>query len=194
IDRAPSPQPSPTRGEGAHRRLRKFSIHFSKSQKQEVLKPSLRANGSRECAPDDRLHEAIHLAAKRKNGLLRSARNDGKLHPKSFVVPAKAGTHSHRRLLAQKVSASAPKMIGHGVWVPAFAGTTKENSIVKQQTRLRAPRRDAPESLMNLSPLRGRGECRVPAAPIAPRAKLVVHTGRRHRSTGIIRHSRTQWF
>ena len=25
--------------------------------------PSLRANGSRECAPDDRLHEAIHLSA-----------------------------------------------------------------------------------------------------------------------------------
>jgi hypothetical protein len=46
----------------------------------------------------------------------------------------------------------------------------------------------------NLSPHRGRGECRVPAAPIAPRAKLVVHTGRRHRSTGITRHSRTQWF
>src|SRR5215212_1303038 len=28
------------------------------------LKPSLRANGSRECAPDDRLHEAIHLTKK----------------------------------------------------------------------------------------------------------------------------------
>src|SRR6266581_1077991 len=38
--------------------------------------PSLRANGSRECAPDDRLREAIHLAAQRKNGLLRCARND----------------------------------------------------------------------------------------------------------------------
>ena len=43
------------------------------------------------------------------------------------VVPAKAGTHSHRRSLEQKVSASASKMIGHGVWVPAFAGTTKES-------------------------------------------------------------------
>src|ERR1700694_6351779 len=39
---------------------------------------SLRANGSRECAPDDRLREAIHLAAQRKNGLLRrcAPRND----------------------------------------------------------------------------------------------------------------------
>jgi hypothetical protein len=28
--------------------------------------PSLRASGSRECAPDDRLREAIHSAAERK--------------------------------------------------------------------------------------------------------------------------------
>ncbi len=34
-------------------------------------RPSLRANGSRECAPDDRLREAIHRVAQRKNGLLR---------------------------------------------------------------------------------------------------------------------------
>jgi hypothetical protein len=27
------------------------------------VQPSLRANGSRECAPDDRLREAIHRAA-----------------------------------------------------------------------------------------------------------------------------------
>ncbi len=41
--------------------------------------PSLRgANGSRECAPDDRLRdEAIHITAIRDtNGLLRFARND----------------------------------------------------------------------------------------------------------------------
>jgi hypothetical protein len=36
------------------------------------LKSSLRANGSRECAPDDRLREAIHFAVRRKNGLLRN--------------------------------------------------------------------------------------------------------------------------
>src|SRR5258707_13155618 len=42
---------------------------------------SLRANGSRECAPDDRLREAIHRAAQRKNGLLRRSapRNDAAL-------------------------------------------------------------------------------------------------------------------
>src|SRR3954449_1822718 len=37
---------------------------------------SLRANGSRECAPDDRLREAIHLSACHGHGLLRFARND----------------------------------------------------------------------------------------------------------------------
>jgi hypothetical protein len=47
-----------------------------KPQRQFVAEQSLRANGSRECAPDDRLREAIHQAAQRKNGLLRSARND----------------------------------------------------------------------------------------------------------------------
>src|SRR6266576_5954616 len=52
-----------------------------------LLRPSLRANGSRERAPDDRLREAIrrprrhcerseaiHLATVRKNGLLRCAK------------------------------------------------------------------------------------------------------------------------
>src|SRR5476651_1641224 len=40
--------------------------------------PSLRATGSRECAPDDRLREAIQLCSK-KAGLLRrfAPRNDG---------------------------------------------------------------------------------------------------------------------
>jgi hypothetical protein len=35
-------------------------------KKPTVARPSLRANGSRECAPDDRLSEAIHRAAQRK--------------------------------------------------------------------------------------------------------------------------------
>ena len=43
-----------------------------------VLILSLRANGSRKCAPDDRLRETIHVAAKLKSGLLRrfAPRND----------------------------------------------------------------------------------------------------------------------
>jgi len=36
------------------------TLHFARPM---VLRPSLRANGSRECAPDDRLREAIHSAA-----------------------------------------------------------------------------------------------------------------------------------
>src|ERR1700681_3028080 len=50
-----------------------------------ILAPSLRATGSRECAPDDRLREAIHCAAQRKYGLLRCARNDV---DKSVPLPA----------------------------------------------------------------------------------------------------------
>src|SRR5258705_10535441 len=72
---------------------------------------------------------------------LRSLSYGGQVAPRKgspirtyYVVPAKAGTHSHRRSLAQKVSASAPKMTGHGVWVPAFAGTTWEDSIFKEPT------------------------------------------------------------
>jgi hypothetical protein len=35
--------------------------------------PLLRANGSRECAPDDRLREAIHGAARRMDCFVASA-------------------------------------------------------------------------------------------------------------------------
>jgi hypothetical protein len=35
----------------------------------------VRANGSRERAPDDRLREAIHIAAETKDGLLRPLRS-----------------------------------------------------------------------------------------------------------------------
>ena len=56
------------------------------------MTPSLRAAGSRECAPDDRLREAILLSGKRKSGLLRFARND--------VVRAYAG---ERKLINVRV-------------------------------------------------------------------------------------------
>src|SRR5258708_6065904 len=51
------------------------------------MKPSLRANGSRERAPNDRLREAIHLAAQRKNGLLRrfAPRNDVKTRVRALA-------------------------------------------------------------------------------------------------------------
>src|SRR5205807_7460460 len=37
----------------------------ARTQSYATVSTSLRANGSRECAPDDRLREAIHLAAKK---------------------------------------------------------------------------------------------------------------------------------
>jgi hypothetical protein len=40
------------------------------------------------------------------------------------VVPAKAGTHSHRRSCSAKVGQQRPHIKRHVVWVPAFAGTT----------------------------------------------------------------------
>ena len=97
--------------------------------------------GPPECAPDDRLREATHKATKRKNGLLRSARND---------------VQTRLQDLAARCARVLRKI---------------------------------------LRPPRGRGECRVPAAPAASRA---LGSGRTHTSnneyTGIARHSRTQWF
>ena len=69
--------PAPSEGEG-------FMHHPGASRRGnaklrlESKRRQLRANGSRERAPDDRLRAAIHLAASRKNGLLRrfAPRND----------------------------------------------------------------------------------------------------------------------
>jgi hypothetical protein len=136
------------------------------------MKPyaSLRANGSRECAPDDRLREANHFAAQRKNGLLRrfrlrslsyggqvAPRNDGELHPDSFVVPAKAGTHTPCPIILDAEAETFCSNERRWLWVPAFAGTTQEDSLVKQQTRLYTPRREAPESCIYLAPKKTEG-------------------------------------
>jgi hypothetical protein len=66
------PQPPVVMGPGVRRddgRAVVLRIQFSNS-----LGPSLRANGSRECAPDDRLREAIHSRAMKEAGLLRRFR------------------------------------------------------------------------------------------------------------------------
>src|SRR5438132_7995200 len=58
---------------------RSQKLGSAQDRAEEVaVRPSLRANGSRECAPDERLREAIHVAAKLKSGLLRrfAPRND----------------------------------------------------------------------------------------------------------------------
>jgi hypothetical protein len=47
-----------------------------------------------------------------------------------IVAPAKAGAHNHRAELStsmasqEKATNSVLTNFGHGVWVPAFAGTT----------------------------------------------------------------------
>src|ERR1700689_475200 len=46
----------------------------------------------------------------------------------SRVVPAKAGTHNHGRQLLESRLPPSAKSHRHGVWVPAFAGTTHEAS------------------------------------------------------------------
>ena len=47
--------------------------------------------------------------------------------PNANVVPAKAGTHNHRRQLFRGLLVVLfSNHIGRGVWVPAFAGTTRE--------------------------------------------------------------------
>ncbi len=61
------------------------------------------------------------------------------------------------------------------LWVPAFAGTTWEDSIVKQQIRLRAPRRDAPELCIYFRPLEGVGNAGCPLHP-QPRVQCVGST------------------
>jgi hypothetical protein len=43
----------------------------------------------------------------------------------SVVVPAKAGTHNPWRFPLKKDFATVPTTRRHGVWVPAFAGTTE---------------------------------------------------------------------
>jgi hypothetical protein len=45
-----------------------------------------------------------------------------------IVVPAKAGTHNHKWLLVRDGGTTSPfDNICHGLWVPAFAGTTVED-------------------------------------------------------------------
>jgi hypothetical protein len=82
--------------------------------------PSLRANGSRECAPDDRLREAIHSAAsgqvdcfRLRAEALRRTRTLRSLRSKRRRVAALAMTWKHtcpfpRQVFARVVAASCP--------------------------------------------------------------------------------------
>src|SRR6266567_2108921 len=76
----------------------------------------------------------------------------------------------------------------------AFAGTTKEDSTVIQQTRVATSRREAPEALMNFPPKEGVGNAGCPLHP-QPRVRFaLVESTRVNEYTGITRRSRTQWF
>ncbi|SIO42225.1 hypothetical protein SAMN05443247_05156 [Bradyrhizobium erythrophlei] len=100
--------------------------------------PSLRANGSRECAPDDRLREAIHLAAQRKNGLLRrfAPHNDGEhnfafsrrdvpescksFRPKKTEGAGNAGCLLHPRSRVQNCAKKRTRAYRYSRSIPAF--------------------------------------------------------------------------
>src|SRR5258708_2401501 len=145
------------------------------------MKPyaSLRANGSRECAPDDRHREANHFAAQRKNGLLRrfrlrslsyggqvAPRNDGKLHPDSFVVPAKAGTHTPCPIILDAEAEAFCPNKRRWLWVPAFAGTTLEDSICQTADTASRPAARCARAVACISrPIEGVGNAGCPLHP-----------------------------
>src|SRR3981081_1199622 len=79
-------------------------------------------------------------------------------------------------------------MVGCHLWglggdaAPNFAAALYPGHDISAAT---IPRRDAPELCKNLPPNRGRGECRVPAAPAASCAKCGnAHECRHHEFTG----------
>src|SRR6266478_344526 len=114
-------------GDGCASMRGRLALTLSTLKRQTgVSRLCIRAGPFRHCERS----EAIHLAAQRKNGLLRSARNDGK------------SRHTF-----------------------AFS------------------RRDAPEALLELSAQRGRGERRMPVAPAASCALVVVERTRVTTST-----------
>src|SRR5882672_12794709 len=83
-----------------------------------------------------------------------------------YAVPSRCGTESETFHNNER----------RWLWVPAFAGTTWEDSIVKQQTRLRAPRRDQGRVVAFISrPLEGVGNAGCPLHP-QPRVQCVGST------------------
>ena len=74
------------------------------------------------------------------------------------VVPANAGTHSHRQQLL-KVSLRRPRQdnIRRGVWVPAFAGTTGGWKQSRYKYDSAFSRRNASEVCLNLTPPKTEG-------------------------------------
>src|ERR1700730_12493899 len=65
----------------------------------------------------------------------------------------------------------------------SYGGQVAPRNDDKSRHAFATPRRDAPESLMNLSPYGGRGECRVPSAPAVSCALVLVERTRVTTST-----------
>jgi hypothetical protein len=63
-----------------------FACNTNHNFRHQVSRPSLRANGSRECAPDERPREAIQLSFLLRYGLLRCARNDDGTHLRDLAA------------------------------------------------------------------------------------------------------------
>ena len=84
---------------------------------------SLRANGSRECAPDDRLREAIHLATQRKSGLLR------RFAPRNDVAPI---SKTRLRVLAARCA-----RVVHESFGPRNEGAGNAGRLMHPQPRVR---------------------------------------------------------
>src|SRR6202790_2839922 len=96
---------------------------------RKVSPSSLRANGSRECAPDDTLREAIHAAARRAGLLRRCApRNDGTL------ARERAGIQAYKRSDCACTGIRAMQQVGWTVDAPW--------SNVASRPQQRAPRPD----------------------------------------------------
>ena len=162
---------------------------------------SLPANGSRECAPDDRLREAIHLSTKASlDCFVASApRHDGKAQLRDLAACFSRSPPSAKRWGG----------VGGGGCLSKFAarGTSRINpppDPSPPRARARGGRGDQRARLRDLAacfrarfafcvrlPLkRGRRECRALDAPAASRTiKNKVHERSHHEYTGTTRHS-----
>src|SRR3981189_350982 len=101
---------------------------------------------------------------------------DGK---RTFVGPAKAGTHNHRRLWLRKVSTNVPNTNGTAYGSRLSPGRRKMMQTVKQQTHIRVLAAQCARGVDESSAQRGRGERRM---PLAPAASCALGSGRTHTS------------
>src|ERR1700694_3929896 len=143
-----------------------FRAYFSDSNFNQPihLGPSLRANGSRECAPDDRLREAIHASQRRPR-----ERGDPYAVPSMFRVVSMA-------LLDRR----APATTAGGYGSPRSRGRRADifqtaAPISDTASPSRGAMRPSGARTLSLEKQRAQGS-RGPAAPAASRAMCRKHT------------------